>query len=241
MIDHQPQSADVEAPEPIDLREMLARGVHIYWRHAPAIIAVVATVSVPASVVRAVAQGHRPAEVAAGALQAFAYLVSIGLVIQIVVAALAHEPVTVRGAFAALRPRAGRLAVTSLMVGAVVLLGTFTLLLPGVLFYTWFAFAVPIAVLEDHRVMHSMAISRDTVRGSWWRVFGILLLALVIESISSGVVQNACSPVTDTSVGANVVVTTLAGLVLTPVFGLIGALLYLDERIRRPLRAEATP
>ena len=174
----------------------------------------VATVSVPASVVRAVAQGHRPAEVAAGALQAFAYLVSIGLVIQIVVAALAHEPITVRGAFAALRPRAGRLAVTSLMVGAVVLLGTFTLLLPGVLFYTWFAFAVPIAVLEDHRVMHSMAISRDTVRGSWWRVFGILLLALVIESISSGVVQNACSPVTDTSVGANVVVTTLAGLVL---------------------------
>ncbi|GAA0337632.1 hypothetical protein NE235_32650 [Actinoallomurus spadix] len=46
--------------------------------------------------------------------------------------------------------------------------------------YVWFALATPIAVLERRGVRAALRRSTEIVRGRWWRVMGVLTLALVI-------------------------------------------------------------
>ncbi|MCO5998751.1 hypothetical protein [Actinoallomurus rhizosphaericola] len=46
--------------------------------------------------------------------------------------------------------------------------------------YVWFAFATPIAVLERRGVRAALRRSAEVVRGRWWRVMGVLTLALII-------------------------------------------------------------
>ncbi|MEV5746876.1 hypothetical protein AB0L00_03580 [Actinoallomurus sp. NPDC052308] len=46
--------------------------------------------------------------------------------------------------------------------------------------YVWFALATPIAVLERRGVRAALRRSAEIVRGRWWRMMGVLTLALVI-------------------------------------------------------------
>lgn len=114
----------------------------------------------------------------------------------------------------------------------------------------YFSLASPALVLEKQGVFASMKRSGTLVRSSWWRVFGILLLALVIAGIIAAIIQ---MPFTLLSRGGDLVggtgngafVTSLGGMLVAAIGGIIAGtitqpfsagvsvLLYVDQRMRR--------
>ncbi len=109
--------------------------------------------------------------------------------------------------------------------------------------------AAPAYVMEDIGVLAALRRSRDLVRGVWWQVFAVLLVALLAFSVIGGVLGaigggfGVASSITPGSVTPPVpgvgfmiaiaVVVVIITTFATPfIYGVIG-LLYVDQRIRR--------
>jgi hypothetical protein len=108
--------------------------------------------------------------------------------------------------------------------------------------------STPALILEGQSVTGALRRSWALVTGSWWRVFGILLLATLVAGIIGQIIQvpfglGQVSPfnldpeaepaeVTTAQVVLGALGTFVAGAVTGPVVALITALLYVDRRIR---------
>jgi hypothetical protein len=125
------------------------------------------------------------------------------------------------------------------------------------------SFTTPALMLEKQGILASMMRSRTLVKGSWWRVFGVILLSAVIGLVVSGIIavpftalgggfsiltsdaaphQVSFSALLLTSAGA-----LIAATIVRPFESGVIALLYLDRRMRAEAldltlqRAAATP
>jgi hypothetical protein len=105
-----------------------------------------------------------------------------------------------------------------------------------------FLFAPPTVLLERSGVFASMGRSWRLVGGSWWRCFGIWLLAQLLGSILSGVLQVPLlilASVVEGSgskaivIGLTILASVLARTLVAPFSAAILALLYIDLRMRR--------
>ncbi|MER6129982.1 glycerophosphoryl diester phosphodiesterase membrane domain-containing protein [Streptomyces sp. NPDC001795] len=116
-----------------------------------------------------------------------------------------------------------------------------------------FSLASPALMLEKQSIRKSMSRSAKLVRGSWWRVFGIQLLAQIIASIVAsmvvlpfaliaGVLSGSGFSSFFNGSGGNIGWTFLIvsgigsviGRMLTfPITAGVSVLLYIDQRIRR--------
>jgi hypothetical protein len=119
-------------------------------------------------------------------------------------------------------------------------------LLLSIYAYTALALAPAALVLEKQSVRRALSRSRALVRGSWWRVFGILLLALVIGTVLSGIISlpfglagsgfSAFGEDTEALRFMDLLLATLgsliAGTLVQPFSAGVVALLYIDRRIR---------
>ncbi|GAB3506318.1 hypothetical protein [Amycolatopsis cihanbeyliensis] len=114
-------------------------------------------------------------------------------------------------------------------------------LLAGILASVWlyvrFSLATPALVLERGRVIPSLGRSALLVRGSWWRIFGILLVAYLIGMLISLVVGVPFGAVSGASIGfGDLLLTalgsTIAGAVTYPFTAGVNALVYIDRRMR---------
>jgi len=100
-----------------------------------------------------------------------------------------------------------------------------------------------VLVLEKAGVTQSLRRSSALVRGSWWRVFGILLLTLVIAGMLAAVIGVPIVVVATVVVGgggdptllliAQQVAGGLAAVLVSPFSAGVRALLYVDQRMRR--------
>lgn len=116
-----------------------------------------------------------------------------------------------------------------------------------------FSLASPALMLEKQGVLKSMTRSAKLVRGSWWRIFGIQLLATIIANIVASIVVIPFSVLaaalsgdgisgflnsTDGNLGWTFLVISgigsVIGSMLTfPITAGVTVLLYIDQRIRR--------
>ncbi|MFC0602186.1 glycerophosphoryl diester phosphodiesterase membrane domain-containing protein [Streptomyces palmae] len=125
----------------------------------------------------------------------------------------------------------------------------------GAAVWLWirYSLAAPALMLEKSSVADALRRSAKLVRGAWWRIFGIQLLALVIVFIAGAIVEIPSSVVamavggdsaTDWLSGDDVSVSWpflsvigVGGILSTaltlPVTASVTALLYMDQRIRR--------
>lgn len=150
--------------------------------------------------------------------------------------------------------------VLALVAGSEALGATLLILgaIAGVFVAAWvlvrFSLASPALMLEKQGVFAAMARSAKLVRGSWWRVFGILTLTAIITMIISSIVQTPFT-VLSLVVGGDSMGSLLSGgssggfglpaLIATAVGAALGmtiafpisagvtVLLYIDQRIRR--------
>lgn len=127
--------------------------------------------------------------------------------------------------------------------------------LGGVVAAVWlwvrFCLSAPALMLEKQGVITSMRRSAKLVRGTWWRVFGIQLLGLILVFVISSIIQlptaliatlvsgdggsftSMSAAVSWSSLIINGVGAVIASTVALPLSAGITALLYLDQRIRR--------
>ncbi len=214
-------------------------------------------------------------------LQAVATIVLSGLLIVAVSEAVLGRRPPVAQVWATARPRLLPLIGVSLLAGLMSLLAVALLVGPGiallavsttagviglligvplafalaVFVYVRLAFAAPALLLERLGVVEAMRRSWRLVAGSWWRVFGILLLTAIIAAIANGLLQapfaivgavvagvvsssDAAStgsitlPLVVSTVASNIG-TVVAATVSAPFSAAVTALLYIDLRIRR--------
>jgi hypothetical protein len=150
--------------------------------------------------------------------------------------------------------RFGKLLITSLLAGLITAVGFFLCIVPYFIFMVWYIFIAQIVVVEDLWGPTALARSQELTAGYRWRVFGLLLLFVLIGLIFVGVVSlmNRFLPATErvpTGSGAgpaeftliyiypNYVIQTLVSQLLGILVGTFQAicmtLLYYDLRIRK--------
>ncbi|OEU87149.1 hypothetical protein DB35_26935 [Streptomyces abyssalis] len=135
---------------------------------------------------------------------------------------------------------------------AVLLVGLLAGLVAAVWIWVRFSLAAPALMLEKQGVITAMRRSAKLVRGSWWRVFGVQMLATILVVIVASIIQMPATligmvvsgqgvsafaegtPATSWSyliaVGIGAVI---ASTITFPIRAGVTALLYLDQRIRR--------
>jgi hypothetical protein len=93
---------------------------------------------------------------------------------------LRGKPATVGDAFAGFTKAFLTLIVVGILFSVFVTLGVFCLILPGIYLAVAYTFASILAVDKGLGFWESMETSRQVITRNWWRVFGLLLLAIVI-------------------------------------------------------------
>jgi len=123
-------------------------------------------------------------------------------------------------------------------------------LLVGVAAAVWLATSWALAavalLLEGRGVFSSLRRSARLVRGTWWRVLGVLLLTFLLAYIAAGVlvvpaalISGVVSFAVDTGAGnalaafVALVLSTVASILVQPFVSAVVALLYTDLRIRQ--------
>jgi hypothetical protein len=198
-----------------------------------------------------------------------ATLLLSGLVTAVIGEAVLGRPVTTADAWRRLRPVFGRLVGVSFLV----FLLWFAFALPGValivvaaaagvpallvlavpltlagLVYAWvtFQFSPAAVVLERQTVRGALTRSRILTRRSWWRVFGVLLLALLIAGVISGIIGlpfnlaggglttigDDTGPVRFSELAISALGGLIASTLVRPFSAGVVALLYIDRRMR---------
>jgi hypothetical protein len=115
-----------------------------------------------------------------------------------------------------------------------------------------FSLASPALMLEKQGVLKSMSRSAKLVRGSWWRVFGIQLLATIIANIVASIIVIPFALIASALSGDGVagflgssgspgwtflivsgIGSVIGSMITFPISAGVTVLLYIDQRIRR--------
>jgi hypothetical protein len=214
---------------PMDVGAILDSAFSIYRRHFVALVGAVAVIVVPLALL----------ELVMGQI-AFLPSILIGLLpsavgARVVADVIRGDQPTIAGIWNELTPNVVALIVTGILVVLAVIVGLLLIVIPGIIFGVWFSLTAPVIAIESKRYTAAMGRSRELVRGSWWRVFGILLLVGVLTAVASFVVtapfgggSGTLQPTT-----AGTIAGAVANLVIAPFSALATALLYFDLRLRR--------
>ncbi|MEU9339484.1 hypothetical protein AB0D49_41175 [Streptomyces sp. NPDC048290] len=141
--------------------------------------------------------------------------------------------------------------------GAGVVFGLSLLLIPGaavVSVWLWvrFSLASPALMLEKQSISQAMSRSVKLVRGSWWRIFGIQLLAVIIANVIAMIVVvpfafagamadgDSITAFVESGTGLGWTFLVISGvgsvigsMITFPITAGVTVLLYIDQRIRR--------
>jgi hypothetical protein len=164
--------------------------------------------------------------------------------------AVLGRKVSIGEALTRLKGRFGGLIGVGLLVVLLTAVGLLGVVIGAIYVGVLLALSAPVFVLERSGVTDALRRSRELVTGSWWRVFGILLLgalvAIIIAAIivvpftvaagaSSGLFSGG-GGMSSLSTGALIVISIggiLGGTITAPISAGVAALLYVDQRMRR--------
>ncbi|EHR49297.1 Uncharacterized protein family (UPF0259) [Saccharomonospora marina XMU15] len=164
-----------------------------------------------------------------------------GLLTVVVGKAVLGRPIGFAQAWEELRPRLLPLFGLTVVVTLLVAVGLVLFIVPGVWLFVLFSLAAPALVLERGSIGDALRRSPVLVRQSWWRVFGVLLLAMLIGFLISFVIQLpfgllAGDPTATAGLTVNDVLilelgNAVAQTIVVPFASAVTALLYIDQRM----------
>ena len=129
----------------------------------------------------------------------------------------------------------GPVLVVMLLLVAALIAGLFAFLIGALIAATFLAFSLQAAVVDGRRGADALRRSFELVRGSFWRVLGVALLAYLLTQVAVaavGVPFIAAAEATGEAV-FQLVGATIGIALFYPPFALIMTLLYFDQRNRR--------
>jgi hypothetical protein len=139
--------------------------------------------------------------------------------------------------FEAARPHLGAVLVAGILAALGIAIGLVLLIVPGLILMTLWAVIIPVIVLEGKSAGESFGRSRELVRGYGWRVFGVIVLTILLLLGFSIVLGLILSPLADWLQGfvANIV----SGTITAAFVAVVLTLLYF--RLRDAKQAAAAP
>ncbi len=208
--------------------------VNVYSRNFSLVVAAIALITVPANLVGGLIeeQGGVAGQVVGVVIDGVAVFLATAMAAIIVDELIAGRTLTVGRVWR----RMGRLLwplVATFVLYALAVVGGFALFVaPGFLIATWFAMAAPVVAIEHLRYGAALGRSRELVKRSWWRTFGILILAGFMVLLAQG----ACAAAAHALIGSNAYAGVIAGAAIAiltqPLVALITVMLYVDLKLR---------
>ena len=114
------------------------------------------------------------------------------------------------------------------LFGILFAIGLILLIIPGLVFFTWFCLFMPSMVIERRGVFAAFDRSRELVRGNGWRVFGVAVMVLIINFVVSAVLQRVGHSAGD-YVGS-LIGGLIANVLTAPIFALALSVVYFQLR-----------
>jgi hypothetical protein len=144
--------------------------------------------------------------------------------------------------------RLGRGVIAAILSTALILIGFFVLLVPG-LYYLGALCLWPVAIYADNAgAIQSLHLSRTLIRGHWWRSSSILsvagLIVLVCSLVAllvSGLLAALWGSDTASAESVAEVVTALANVVVLPMLPAALVAVYQDLKLRSPKMGAEAP
>jgi hypothetical protein len=232
------------------LGELLADAIALYGRHWRTYLLIAITVVVPVDlIVRGIGLGelsdpYPQDQSQAGVLLGYGVwvLVTTPLVTAMVIAVLRQVDRGERpSARAAIQSGLDLFAPTllAIVLSAVAIAAGFAaLLVPGVFLLVRLHFVVQAVVVDDRRDMEALRRSWEVTRGSFWRVFGVILvfgLAFSLPGALLAVPFDAVARSAD-AYGIALAGTIIGEIIAVPALAIATTLLYFDLRDRVAVR-----
>ena len=238
------------------LGEILGSAFEIYRNNAAQLLTIVALIVVPLSVVSflvaRVALGVKTKHELIGQqsvkiveprsfwIFALAALISaaIGIITTAIlqaailrgaVQATIGDPVDVRESYRWGLRRFRSVLLVSILVGLVVVVGFILLIIPGVIFLIFLSVSVPALIVEGLRGRQAMRRSWNLVRGHFWHVFGVVIIAAIITALVGGLI----SAIGGGNRFVGLIFGAVGQIIVAPYSALVTVLLYLDLRARK--------
>ena len=124
--------------------------------------------------------------------------------------------------------RLGGLIGLALLVALIVGVGFILLVIPGIIFLVFLSMSVPAFIIERRGVTDSISRSWNLVSGSWWHVFGVIVVAAIIAGVVNGILTAIGG---STFIGAWLL-SAIAQIITAPFVALVSVVLYVDLRVR---------
>jgi hypothetical protein len=143
--------------------------------------------------------------------------------------------------------RLGRAVISAFLSMALILVGLFVLLVPG-LYYLGALCLWPVAIYADNAgAVRSLHVSRTLVRGHWWRSSTFLSIAgliVLVCSLIAGLLAGLLATLlrSDSAAAESVVelATSLANVVVLPMVPAAMVVVYQDLKLRAPKTTSET-
>ena len=123
--------------------------------------------------------------------------------------------------------------IASLLAGLAILGGFILLIIPGIIFSVWFAFALYAVVLDGQKDIGALRFSKKLVKGRWWGTLWRFILPALIYIVLSGILQAPFSYLANSSNSVIIsyialIMVSLVSIVLTPFVASAQTILYLE-------------
>jgi hypothetical protein len=164
----------------------------------------------------------------AAAISIITYSILQAAILRAAAQATIGDPLDVDASYRWGLTRFGSVIWVAILVGICVAIGLILLVIPGLIVLVMLCVSVPACVVENVRGTQALSRSWNLVRGSFWHVVGVIVVAALI----SGAVNGLLTSIAGNSSVLRLILSTIAQLLVAPFSALIAVLLYLDLRAR---------
>jgi hypothetical protein len=234
---------------PKGVGEILSQAFNVYKANAAKLIVIVALVVVPLTLVSTLlTELARDPDTDGGvatALLVAAIAVAISVIIwSLLEAAILRaaaqatlgDPIDVEASYRWGFRRVGSVILVSLLVALALVGGLILFVIPGLIFAVMLSVSIPALIVEDRRGSAALGRSWSLVKGHFWHVVGVIVVAGLITGLISGVIG---------ALGGDAwflrwVFSSIGTIVTAPFTSLVAVLLYVDLRARSESLTAAT-
>jgi hypothetical protein len=234
---------------PKGLGDILSQAFNVYKANAGKLVVIVALVVVPLTLVSTLlAELARSPDVDGGVMTALlvaAITVAISVIIwSLLEAAILRaaaqatlgDPIDVEASYRWGFRRIGSVILVSVLFALAVIGGLILFVIPGLIFIVMLSVSIPALIVEGRRGSDALGRSWSLVKGNFWHVVGVIVVAGLITGVVSGIIG---------AIGGNAwflrwVFTSLGTIVTAPFTALVTVLLYVDLRARSEALTVAT-
>lgn len=213
----------------LDVGAVIRSVLRIYLEEAPVLMPVAAAVFAVTGILAGVLLAASPTLGLVGVVVSLvAIVVFTGMVVELVSDVQeGRRESSPRALLRAVAPVVGQLLLVGLVAGVCIVAGLLLLLVPGLILITVWSVAAPVIVLERPPGLRALGRSRELVRGSGWRVFGVILVLDILVVVVAYGLQLAAD---SAGAGAGIVVRVVIGVLTAPLSALASAVMYFELR-----------